>query len=59
MLSETAKKARAEYMREYRKKNKERIRKQNAEWRKNNPEKLKAAQDRFWSKKAREMGISQ
>lgn len=54
MLSPEAKKVRAEYMRNYRLENKERIAMRNAEWRKENPEKLKLAQNRYWEKKAKE-----
>ncbi|UYZ34972.1 hypothetical protein OD350_22395 [Clostridium beijerinckii] len=39
-MSEEAKKARSEYMRK---------------WRRNNKDKVKAAQERYWSKKAQEI----
>lgn len=41
-----------EYMREYRRKNKEKVNAQRRKWAKNNPEKIKEYQDRYWSKKA-------
>lgn len=43
------------YMKEYRKKNAERIRQQQNEWRKNNPDKVREYRERYWSKKAAEM----
>lgn len=55
MLSEEVRKARNEYMRkymaEYRKKNRERLNAQRREWAKDNPEKIREYQERFWSKK--------
>lgn len=55
MLSEEAKKARNQYMREYmaeyRKKNRERLNAQRREWAKNNPEKIREYQQRHWEKK--------
>lgn len=54
-MNEELKKARneymREYMREYREKNREKINAQQREWTKNNPEKVREYQERFWSKK--------
>lgn len=49
-LSKEALQTRREYMREYREANKERLQEYNAEWRKNNPDKIKAAQERYWER---------
>lgn len=52
---EKIRKAKREYMRKYREKNKEKVNKLNREWRKANPEKVKEYQERFWEKKAKEL----
>jgi len=54
-LSEEAKKARREYMRKYREKNRERINKTKREWARNNPEKIKEYTVRHWEKQAQEL----
>ncbi|WP_218970645.1 hypothetical protein [Alkalihalobacterium alkalinitrilicum] len=46
---------RKEYMREYRKQNRERIRQKQREWRENNPDKVKEIYERFWMRKAKEL----
>ena len=51
-MTEEAKKARREYYREYRKKNRERINENYRKWTRENPEKAKAIQARYWQKKA-------
>jgi len=56
-LSNEAKKKRAEYMRKYRERNKEHIRQYNAEWRKNNPDKVRAAQNRYWERLAEKQEV--
>lgn len=43
-----------EYMREYRKKNREKINARKREWYKNNPDKAKEHQERYWAKKLKE-----
>lgn len=59
-MSEAAKKAQREYMREYmrewRSKNKERVSMHNAKYRANNPEKCKAAKERYWERIAQGTG---
>lgn len=52
MMSEAAKIKRAEYMRNYRKKNAEKIKEYNANWRKNNPDKIKKNQVNYWERLA-------
>lgn len=52
MLSEESKKARAEYQREYRKRNASRLRAYKRKWSKDNPEKINQYQENYWSKKA-------
>lgn len=54
-LSDSAKKVRDLYMKEYRIKNKERILELHTKWRKNNPDKIKGAQNRYWEWKAKEL----
>lgn len=51
-MTDKAKAARAEYMREYRKKNPEKIAAYMREYRKKNPEKIAACMLRYWEKKA-------
>lgn len=46
--------SRREYMRAYRQKNAERIRKQQNEWRRNNKEKVQSYQERYWAKRLAE-----
>ena len=52
-MDEEAKKARREYYREYREKNRERINENYRKWTRENPEKTKAIQARYWQKKAK------
>lgn len=40
-----------EYMKEYRKNNRERINEQRREWARNNPDRVKAHQEKYWNKK--------
>lgn len=58
-MNDTAKKARAAYQRERRARmtpeEREKEREYMAQWRKDNPEKVAAAQERFYLKKAREL----
>ena len=51
-VSEKAKEARKEYMREWRKKNMSHVNAYARRWRKNNPEKVAAMAARYWEKKA-------
>ncbi len=54
-MTNSAKEARAEYMREYRQREtdeKEKRRECAKKWRQDNPDKIKAARVRFWNKKA-------
>lgn len=51
-MSEQTKRERREYMREYRKKNREQIRENQRQWRERNPEKVAAYQERYWTKRA-------
>ena len=48
-----------EYMREYRKKNREKINAQKREWNKNNPDKLKEYQERYWEKQEQQEEVNQ
>jgi hypothetical protein len=54
LISEEAKKARRDYMRKWREKNKDRVREYHRQWRKENPDKIAAAQERYWIKKYKE-----
>lgn len=51
-IKEKARQLKNEYEYKRRHKNIERDREYKRKWRKNNPEKVKAAQDRYWEKKA-------
>lgn len=51
-MTENAKKARAEYMRQYRAANKEKINEQERARRKANPERYKEYRENYWNKKA-------
>ena len=53
-MDDAIKKAKRQYAARYREKNREHIREYCRVWRQNNPDKIKASQDRFWGKKARE-----
>lgn len=52
-MTSEAQEARRIYKREYRRKNREKINRQQREWRTANPEKVKAYQMRYWEKKAK------
>lgn len=52
IIMATAEEARRSYRKEYREKNRDRINAYHREWAKNNPEKIKEHQDRYWQKKA-------
>lgn len=54
-MSKEALEARKEYMRNYRKKNREHINKTFNEWKKSNPEKVKQYEANYWEKVAQEM----
>lgn len=54
MITDEAKKKRAEYQRAYRERNRERINAKNREWHKNNPDKNKEYIQRYWNKKVME-----
>ena len=58
----TPQEARNEYRRQYRKnmtpEQRQREREYNRQWRQNHPEQVKAAQDRYWSKRAETLKIS-
>lgn len=51
-MNEAAKSVRYEYMKEYRRKNKERINELKREWARKNPDKVKEYQDRHWERHA-------
>ena len=51
-MTEEAKAARKAYLREYRKKNAERINAYNRSWRRANPEKAREYNARYWKKRA-------
>lgn len=53
-MTETAKKARAEYQKAYREKNRERLNKYRRNWNKENPDKIQKYQETYWNKKAEE-----
>lgn len=53
-MTPEARAAKNEYMREYRKKNRDKCNANSRRWRRNNPEKVKACAIRYWEKKAEE-----
>lgn len=53
-MEDIAKKAKKEYQRTWREKNKEHIKDYKKRWSKENPEKIKTYQDRYWLKRALE-----
>ena len=53
-MTEEAKKAQAEYMKRYRRENRERLNKYRREWGKKHPEKQKEYSANYWNKKAQE-----
>lgn len=54
LTQEDIKEAQRIYNREYYKRNRERIRERQQQWRKENPDKVREYNHRLWSKKARE-----
>ena len=62
-MTEQAKAAKAayqrEYMRDYRAKNRERIRETNKAWREAHPDKMREYKERYWEKKAAELAKNQ
>lgn len=54
-MTEAALKARKEYARQYRAKNRDRLNEYKRKWRKANPEKVNEYTERYWNKKAAEM----
>lgn len=58
-MEEKIREAKRRYAAEHRAKNRQNIREYCRKWRKNNPEKVKAAQDRFWAKKAAEYAAAE
>lgn len=53
-MTDAAKAARRDYLREYKRKNAAKINAYNRKWRKDNPEKVKEYNLKYWSKKAQE-----
>lgn len=53
-MTQEAREARAAYMKEYRKRNKDRLNAYARQWRKENPEKVASYTEKQWEKKARE-----
>lgn len=51
-MDATAKQARAEYQREYRAKNRERLNSYRRQWNKDNPDKVRKYQADYWNRKA-------
>jgi hypothetical protein len=51
-LSDAARQARNEYMRQYKAKRKEKDREYNRQWRARNKDKVKQYQERYWERKA-------
>ena len=52
-----AQEARRIYKREYRRKNREKINRQQREWRAMNPERVKTYQMQYWERKAKKVGV--
>lgn len=52
-MNEEARKARLEYARAYREKNRERLNEYRREWNYKNPDKLRKYQETYWDRKAR------
>ena len=53
-MTDEAKKARLEYERQYRAKNREKLNQYRRDWNRRNPERLKTYKERYWDKKAGE-----
>lgn len=54
-MESKAKEAKRIYNRQYRAKNAERLRQYHKEWSRNNPDKVKAAQIRYWQKQGEKL----
>lgn len=54
-MTNEAMEAKRIYNREYQRRNRQRINQRQREWRKNNPELVKAQLERYWQRKAEEM----
>lgn len=54
---ELARRAQAEYLRQWRQKNRERVNQYNREWRAKNKDKVREYNRRYWLRKAKEMGL--
>lgn len=50
-MNSTAKEAKAQYAKEYRRKNRERLNEYRKQWAQDNPEKVKKYQETYWTKK--------
>ena len=53
-MTQEARDARAAYMKEYRRRNKDRLNAYARQWRKDNPEKVASYTEKQWQRKARE-----
>lgn len=53
-MSKEAQAARRAAAKAYRENHREQLRAYNREWRRNNPDKVKASRERYWERKARE-----
>lgn len=54
-MTDDAKNARAEYMRQWRKNNRDRINEYKRKWARENPERVRSYTDKHWAKKAQAM----
>lgn len=54
-MTQEARDARAAYMKEYRRRNKDRLNAYARQWRKDNPEKVASYTEKQWERKAREV----
>lgn len=57
-MNEAAKAARREANRKYREAHREELNAYRRKWAKDNPDKIAASHERYWNKKAEEMGLS-
>lgn len=55
-MTDTAKEAKAQYAKEYRLKNRDKLNQYRKQWAQDNPEKIKQYQETYWKKKAKEGG---
>lgn len=53
-MTQEARQAQADYMAEYRRKNKERLAEYRKEWAKRNPDKIRNYREKAWEKRAQE-----